>query len=104
MNLTLHSFVSIWITMAGMSEEDGTRTAIDDRCQYAANGTKRNQRWNLSCNSSVCKGQQQAHERLLHKQRIVTSHVLRCQHFLWMDNVRKVTRWWFRMEIMQVYV
>ena len=45
---------------------------------YAANGRERHQRWNVSCSSSVCKSQQQVHERLRQKQKIVISHVLKC--------------------------
>ena len=64
-------FVGTRISIAGMSEKDRSRIGIADWYQYATNGKKWHQSWNVSWHRSTCKSQQQVHERLWPRQRIL---------------------------------
>ena len=48
--------------MADMLKKDRSRTGIDNRCRYAANGGKGNQ--NVLHIPSIHKGKHEVHERL----------------------------------------
>ena len=48
--------------------------------------------------TQICKRQQQVHEKLRPKQRILISDVLGCQQLVWVGDFRKVAHKWFQME------
>ena len=69
--------------MAGMLEEDRSRTRIFNRSSYASYGRKRYQVWNVSQDSLNCNLEQQVRERLWPKQGIFKSHLFREQQSVW---------------------
>ena len=96
---------SIWschfstrITMAGMLEEDRSRTRILNRWSYASYGRKRYQGWNVSREPLNCNLKQQVRERLWPKQGIFKSHLFREQQSVLTYIVTKKTCGWFWMD------
>ena len=82
--------------MASVSEEEKSRIGITDRLWYASNCIKMYQRCNLSDHSSIRKSQQQIQERLWSKHRIIISHVLGCEQYVYIDYAKNMSVYGFK--------